>query len=140
MRFINVLWAGRALALGLSAMFFVSCAVAQTSDAAPDGDTWPARIVTVEQMRALTPFSLKVRTLIAKGKVTGPAVLRVHVGTDGKVVRAVLFKSSGNPDLDEAALHAMRPMVFSPFVADGPAIDVTLLVPVHVPARFGRSE
>ena len=116
-----------------------SCEV-MASEAEADSYAWPSRVVPIEQMRALTPFSLKVRTLIAKGKVTGPAVLRVHVGADGKVARVVLIKSSGNPDLDEAALHAMRPMVFSPFAADGPAIDVTLLVPVHVPARFGRSE
>jgi TonB family protein len=113
---------------------------AVASETESDGHTWPTKVVTIEQMRALTPFALKVRGVIAKGRVTGPAVLRVHVGADGKVVRVVLLNSSGNPDLDEASLHAMRPMAFKPFVSDGTAMEVTLMVPVHIPASLGRSE
>jgi TonB family protein len=140
MRFFDLLFAGRCIALAVSGLFFLSCAMAQTSDSASDGDTWPAHVVTLEQMRPLTPYTLKVRRLVAKGRVTGPAVLRVHVGSDGKVVRVSLLNSSGNPDLDEASLHAMRPMAFKPVLSDGVAIEVSMLVPVHVPARLGRSE
>jgi TonB family protein len=100
---------------------------------------WPETVVALEELRPLTPFELRVAGLVTKGRVLGPATLRVHVNAAGTVARAVLLESCGNADLDEAALLAMRRMRFKPYTYGGNPTEVTLVVPVHVPKRLGRS-
>ncbi|WP_430962579.1 energy transducer TonB [Rhodoferax potami] len=82
---------------------------------------------------------MRVPGVVTKGSVTGPAILRVHISAEGTVLRTVLMESCGNTDLDEASLHAMRVMRFSPYTVDGVPVDVTLAVPMHIPKRLGRS-
>lgn len=101
--------------------------------------SWPAQVVGIDQVEALTRFQLQVRGIVAKGAVTGPTVARVHVDAQGRVQRAVLHSSCGNGDLDEAVLHGLRDMVFKPYLVAGTAVPVTVLAPVHVPKRLGRS-
>ena len=103
------------------------------------GPAWPTAVVKFEDLRAITHFKLQVPGLVAKGRVTGPAILQAHINTEGFVTRTALLASCGNPDLDEASLHAMRVMQFQPYTLDGAPSEVTLVVPVHVPARLGRS-
>ena len=100
---------------------------------------WPAKVVTFEELRPLTALKLKVPGLVEKGRVIGPSSLRVHVDSSGTVVKAALLESCGNGDLDEAAIHAMRAMKFSPYTTAGVPTEVTLVVPVHVPKNLGRS-
>lgn len=107
--------------------------------ATPAPSTWPDPVVSIDQMEALNGFQLQVRGIVAKGAVTGPTVVRVLVDAQGRVQRAVLHKSCGNGDLDEAVLHGMRDMVFKPYQVAGSAVPVTVLAPVHVPKRLGRS-
>jgi TonB family protein len=94
---------------------------------------WPHPVVTIEEMTPLTPLRISVPWLRPKGEVTRPAILRVHVGTDGSVRRVALHESSGSPAHDEAALHGMRDMRFAPKLVEGEARDVTLVVPLHLP-------
>jgi TonB family protein len=101
--------------------------------------SWPVKVIALEQLESLTPYQLKVRRMVTKGKVTGPAVVRAHVDLTGAVLRAVLHTSCGNADLDEAAILGMKEMRFKPFLDGGSPIPVTLLAPIHVPARLGRS-
>jgi TonB family protein len=100
---------------------------------------WPGKVVKIEQLRPLNSVTLKVPGLVVKGGVKGPAVLRVHVNEAGKVVKTALLESCGNADLDEAAMHAARDMVFKPYTVAGVPTEVTLLLPMHVPKRFGRT-
>jgi TonB family protein len=111
------------------------------ADSSTEGSSasWPAKMIALEQLEPLTSYQLKVRGTVTKGKVTGPAVVRAHVDPTGAVLRAVLHASCGNADLDEAALNGMREMRFKPFLDGGSPIPVTLLAPIHVPARLGRS-
>jgi len=126
------------IAFRLTCFFAMSIAI--HASAATDDQGWPSTVVKIEELRALTPFKLRVPALVAKGKVRGPATLRVHIASDGSVARIALLASCGNSDLDEASIHAMRETRFSPYiVGDGP-IEVTLLVPVYVPKRFGRTD
>lgn len=113
-----------------------SLATAQDSAAS----AWPSTIVRFEDLRPLTDFDLRVPDLVRKGRVTGPAILRAHVTAEGTVARAALLESCGNPDLDEASIHAMRDMRFKPYTFGGVPLEVTLVVPVHVPTRFGRTD
>ena len=94
---------------------------------------WPTAIVKFEDLRPLTHFKLQVPGLVAKGRVTGPALLRAHISAEGTVDKTALLESCGNPDLDEASIHAMRVMQFKPYTLDGAPIEVTLVVPIHVP-------
>lgn len=111
---------------------------AKAGDSKPDA-SWPETLVKFEDLRPLTAFELVVPGVVATGRVTGPAVLKVHLSAEGGVVRIALLESCGNPDLDEAAIHAMRVMRFKPYTFGGTATAVTLLVPVHVPVRLGRA-
>ena len=114
----------------------LSCPVTGAESA---GSDWPTAVVKFEDLRLLTHFKLQVPGLVAKGRVTGPTILQAHINTEGLVTKTALLASCGNPDLDEASLHAMRVMQFQPHMLDGVPSEVTLVVPIHVPARLGRS-
>lgn len=114
----------------------LSCTAAAAESAGP---AWPTAVVKFEDLRPLTHFKLQVPGLVAKGRVTGPAILQAHINAEGTVAKTALLASCGNPDLDEASLHAMRVMQFQPYTLDGAPSEVTLVVPIHVPARLGRS-
>lgn len=122
-----------AVALGLVS---ASCLVSAEESAQP---AWPATIVKFEDLSPLTDFQLRVPGLVRKGRVIGPAILRAHITAAGTVARVALLESCGNPDLDEASMHAMRVMQFKPSALGGVPTEVTLVVPVHVPPRYGRS-
>ena len=107
--------------------------------AAHAANDWPERVVTIEEMKALAPMTFLVPRLRAKGEVKGPAVMRVHVDTEGVVRRVALLESCGSPAHDEAALHAMRSMRFAPKAVDGVPADVTLVVPLHLPVPKASS-
>jgi len=124
---------GATLALGLLG----TPARVSATDAAEPG--WPATIVKLEELQPLTDYVLRAPGGVNKGRVTGPAILRVHVTAEGHVARMGLLESSGNASLDEASMHAMRDMRFKPYTFGGVPQEVTLLVPVHVPARLGRT-
>lgn len=110
---------------------------------APVGATsadWPDQIVKIEDLQPLTRFRFAVPDIVVKGRVTGPAILKVHVASDGSVVRTVLLSSCGNSDLDEAALHGMRAMRFAPYTQDDEPTEVSMVVPVHIPKNLGRRD
>lgn len=100
---------------------------------------WPDTVVKFEDLRPLTSFELKIPGVVSKGRVTGPSVLKAHITREGTVSKVVLLESCGNPDLDESSIHALRVMRFKPATFGGVPIEVTLALPVHVPAKFGRS-
>lgn len=120
----------------LAALFALGvCGTSSAADEAP----WPDTVVTFEQLKARTGLVLKVPGLVTRRGVRGPAVLRAHLDSRGEVVKMALLESCGNPDLDESAMQALRVMKFEPFTLDGIPAEVTLVVPVHIPKRLGRS-
>lgn len=61
----------------------------------------------------------------------GVVLLEVHVGVDGRPVDARIHRSSGNRELDRAALrHVQRVWTFQPAMRDGVAIEAIGLVPI----------
>jgi TonB family protein len=90
-------------------------------------------------LKARTGLVLKVPGLVTQRGVRGPTVLRAHLDTQGEVVKMALLESCGNADLDESAMQALRVMKFAPYTLQGVPADVTLVVPVHIPKRLGRS-
>ena len=103
------------------------------------GAGWPSTIVRLEERKPLTRYRLVAPGLVAKGQVTGPAGLRVHVTAAGEVAKVSLLESCGNADLDEAAMLAMRTMKFAPHLHHGVVTEVTLVVPIHVPKNLGMT-
>ncbi len=100
---------------------------------------WPDKVVTLEELRPLTNFSLKIPGIVVKGQVRGPSVLRVHVDASGEVAKIALLESCGNGDLDESAMRAMRRMKFARYTVGEVPVEVSLVVPIHVPKNLGRS-
>ncbi|HEX7112594.1 MAG TPA: energy transducer TonB [Mizugakiibacter sp.] len=66
-----------------------------------------------------------------RGHHEGVAVVHVEVGADGRVAAATLAQSSGWPELDQAALEAVRQWQFRAARRDGQAVDGALEVPVR---------
>lgn len=99
---------------------------------------WPEIVVGVELMRPIQPLTLQVPRSRPRGELRGPVVLKVHVDSAGLVQRAILFESSGSPGHDEAAVLAVRAAQFMPLVRDGRPVDVTLILPMHLPMPRNR--
>uniref|UniRef100_A0A7C4TDZ2 TonB family protein n=1 Tax=candidate division WOR-3 bacterium TaxID=2052148 RepID=A0A7C4TDZ2_UNCW3 len=60
---------------------------------------------------------------------TGRIVVRVVVGTDGKVKAATIISSFGNPACEEAALNAARQWEFKPATRDGEPFEQNISIP-----------
>lgn len=60
----------------------------------------------------------------------GTVVLRLVISEDGRVVSAVVSRSSGFAALDEAAVAAVRKWRWSPTMSDGRAVSITGLVQI----------
>lgn len=103
-------------------------------------EAWPDTVVRVEELRALKPFLLRVPRVPVKGEVAGPAVVKAHIDETGHVARVALLDTSGNPSVDEAAMRSVRDMRFQPYTVGGQPTPATLVLPVHVPKQYGRSD
>jgi TonB family protein len=101
-------------------------------------ESWPETVVKIEDLKSRTAFQLRVPSIVVKGRITGPAILRAHVSEQGEITKATLLESCGNADMDEASLHALRATKFEPYRVNGVPAAVTLVLPVHLPAKFGR--
>jgi len=70
--------------------------------------------------------------LARKAGIEGKAIVEAIVDTDGSVMDARIFKSSGNPMLDEAAIAAARRSKFTP----AKQRDMFVRVRVNIPFDF----
>ena len=109
-----------------------SVLIVAASFSAAESD-WPQTVVSIEEMKILTPLHIRVPALRERGEVKGPAILKVHINTDGGVERVTIFETCGSPAHDEAALHAVRNARFAPKVLNGQPQEVTLVLPLHLP-------
>ncbi len=64
-----------------------------------------------------------------KAGVEGKAIVEVTVGADGVMRRCSLVVSSGNAQLDEAALQAVHVSKFAPGTKDGKPVEMKVRVP-----------
>ena len=67
-----------------------------------------------------------------KAGVEGTSIVEVTIGADGVMRRCSLVVSSGNAQLDEAALQAVHASKFAPGTKDGKPVEMK----VKVPFRF----
>lgn len=99
-------------------------------------DPYPALVVTFEQVK-LDPGRLEMklpRVTTRRSRDIRTVILLLHLARDGTVVRAKVEQSSGAPHVDERALLTMREARFLPYEVDGQPQEVSLILPVHLPA------
>lgn len=60
----------------------------------------------------------------------GTTILTVWISAKGAVVKMGIYKSSGYPRLDKAALTAVKDWKFAPRTYDGVAVDSTSRLPI----------
>lgn len=65
-------------------------------------------------------------TLLAQGAPSGSVTLVITIGADGLVPAATVTQSSGHPEMDEAALTAIKQFRFTPAELDGKPAAVQL--------------
>lgn len=87
------------------------------------GGLLPPRILTSELPRY--PESAR------RAGSQGTTVLRVRVGADGTVRSVLIERSSGHPDLDEAAREAVATWRFEPARRRGIPVELWILLPVQ---------
>lgn len=98
--------------------------------AAPPAQQAGPKTVTDAQVGYLTRpspiYPMRSKRMGEQGTVT----VRVLVDPTGRPAQVALQKSSGHPDLDEAALSALRAARFRPFVDAGIAQAVWVVCPI----------
>lgn len=96
--------------------------------AAPAIDTAPVAGIALQYAHAPAPDY--PRSALLAG-TEGVVVLEVHVGRDGRPLDVRVHRSSGNRELDRAALRQIqRQWTFQPALRDGIAVEAIGLVPV----------
>jgi peptide/nickel transport system substrate-binding protein len=97
--------------------------VPETTVVAPPKPSVITRAKPVKQIKPQYPES--ARSLGATGRV----VVRVLVGTNGKVMKATVLSSFGNPACEEAALAAAQQWEFTPATKDGEPFEQNVSIP-----------
>jgi TonB family protein len=62
--------------------------------------------------------------------ITGRSILNILIDKDGQVVDMKVIKSAGHPDLDTAAMKAVRSVQWKPATKKGEPVDVWVAIPV----------
>lgn len=108
----------------LIALFVASfgCSKRQpTSLAHPEGPCpGPGDFVPVEIIAEMTRYEVpQYPRLAEQAGLEGTVWIKALIGSGGSVLNAIIYKSSGTPALDEAALQAAYRCKFNPAYLDG---------------------
>jgi len=90
------------------------------------GDDNPPRVIQLAQLTATAQPLKTVR-------------IAVEVGPDGNVISMRILQSSGDPDVDAAALEAARKTVFAPATANGIPVHGSIVLEFPAPATTGST-
>ena len=96
---------------------------------APEGVTRTARPQGGYQVRPAYPSAPR------RLGVQGTTMLRVHVLADGRIGDVLVEHSAGHPDLDQAAMEAVRRWRFEPARRGADAVAMWVLLPVEFRLR-----
>jgi protein TonB len=78
----------------------------------------------------LRPLEITYPRAAKRRRAQGLVLVYVLIGNDGRAWDVRLYRSSGEADLDEAAVSAVRAAQFKPHRVNGEARPVKVLVPV----------
>ena len=93
---------------------------------------WPDPVVPVEAVMPQSPLAMRLSYRENEGRPSGTTVLRVHVSKQGVARNVAVASSSGQRNLDQAAVKVAWEAAYKPYLQDGQAIEVTALVPIHL--------
>jgi protein TonB len=99
--------------------------VAPPVQAAPTG---PRVVSAVEYIRPPQPVYPSVSRRMGE---SGVVTLRVLISEKGLPEQAIVQKSSGSTNLDEAGRQAAMRTLFKPYIEDGKPVPVYVLVPIN---------
>jgi len=99
--------------------------VATPSSTTPDNITRTARPQGGYQVRPAYPSAPR------RLGIQGTTMLRVHVLADGRIGDVLVERSAGHPDLDQAAMEAVRRWRFEPARRGADAVAMWVLLPVE---------
>jgi periplasmic protein TonB len=106
--------------------------VRQVLEASPHATHQPVEVSRVEYVRPPVPrYPPAARRSLQQGVVQ----LRVLVGEDGRARDIELLRSSGHTLLDEAARQCVREALFRPYLLNGVARAVLVVVPIEFTLR-----
>lgn len=119
----------RSLAAGIFALLAITARAAPVDAAAPGPPMHPEFGASVDiASRQLNPPRYPSEE--ARAGITGTTILVVHVQASGVVSEVFVEKSSGNGNLDKAAIDAARTWRFNPGSHLGKAVPGRVRVPV----------
>ncbi len=95
---------------------------------APPAPASPKLVTGVEYIRPPQPVYPSISRRLGE---TGVVTLRVLVSEKGTPEQATVQKSSGSTNLDEAGRLAAMRSLFKPYMEDGKAVPVYVLVPIN---------
>lgn len=98
---------------------------AKPASAPPDGVTRTARPQGGYQVRPAYPSAPR------RLGIQGTTMLRVHILADGRIGDVRVEHSAGHPDLDQAAMEAVRRWRFEPARRGADAVAMWVLLPVE---------
>ncbi|EEF25508.1 Protein tonB, putative [Ricinus communis] len=101
---------------------------AQAAPPAPPLPSTPKTVSGVEYVRAPQPVYPSIARRMGE---TGTVMLRVLIGEKGNAEQVTVQKSSGSANLDEAGRQAVLRALYKPYVEDGKAVPVYVLVPIN---------
>lgn len=101
---------------------------AASPSSVPAPPAGPKTISGVEYLRAPQPVYPAMARRMGE---TGVVTLRVLIGEKGLPEQVVVQKSSGSPHLDEAGRQAALRALYKPYLEDGKAVPVYVLVPIN---------
>ncbi|WP_338767840.1 energy transducer TonB [Massilia sp. METH4] len=96
--------------------------------AAPPEPAAPKLVQGVEYVRPPQPVYPSISRRLGE---TGVVTLRVLVSEKGTPEQATVHKTSGSQNLDEAGRTAAMRSLFKPYMEDGKAVPVYVLVPIN---------
>ena len=121
--------AGTTEGAGRSAPTSTAVASAPSGEAAPSSITRSARPQGGYQVRPSYPSSA-----LRQG-IQGTTLLKVHVLIDGRVGDVLVQQTAGHPDLDQAAVEAVRRWRFEPARRGNDPVAMWVLLPVEFQIR-----
>lgn len=98
---------------------------AKPASAPPDGVTRTARPQGGYQVRPAYPSAPR------RLGIQGTTMLRIHILADGRIGDVRVEHSAGHPDLDQAAMEAVRRWRFEPARRGADAVAMWVLLPVE---------
>lgn len=98
---------------------------------APAAPAVPAPLRLVQGVEYVRPPAPVYPTISRRLGETGVVMLRVLISEKGLPEQAIIAKSSGSGNLDEAGRVAAMRALFKPYMEDGKPVAVYVLVPIN---------